>query len=124
TGVPTMFDRDNWPGIVMLGLCAVLAIALLIEIFTDVTFEYTGPRWLAVAISIFGIVLIGIMSWRAWGGRMRRWRGGGSGGPVGWPQNDVPGRQMNWPRRKGSGDTSADPKTTTPPDDTTEQPPR
>lgn len=112
-----MFDRDNWPGIVMLGLCAVLAIALLIEIFTDVTFEYTGPRWLAVAISIFGIVLIGIMTWRAWGGRMRRWRGGSRTLTTDWPYDDVR------PSKK-SKDGAASPADTSNTNETTEQPPR
>lgn len=120
-----MFDRDNWAGFLLLGVCAVVAIALLIEIFTDTTFEYTGPRWVAVGISIVGIVLVGIMLWRAWGGRMRRWRGG-SGGPTGWPQNDVPGRQINWPRRNSSGNIPADTTATTPEttEEKPEQPPR
>ena len=112
-----MFDRDNWPGIAMLGICAVVAIALLIEIFTDTTFEYTGPRWLAVAISIFGIGLIGIMSWRAWGGRMRRMRGGTQGQGAEWPHNDV--RPSKKAKTDGSSNVDA-----TSPSDTTEQPPR
>jgi hypothetical protein len=119
-----MFSRENWVGVLLLGVCAVVAIALLIEIFTDTTFEYTGPGWVSVGISIVGIVLIGIMSWRAWGGRMRRWRGGGAGGPAGWPHNDVPGRQIGWPRRNTSSDTTPDPITpsTTTPNDKTDQP--
>jgi peptidoglycan/LPS O-acetylase OafA/YrhL len=106
-----MFSRENWVGVLLLGVCAVVAIALLIEIFTDTTFEYTGPGWASALISIVGIVLIGIMSWRAWGGRLRRWRGGGAGGPAGWPHNDVPGRQIGRSRRTGTGDTQPDPTT-------------
>jgi hypothetical protein len=115
-----MFSRENWVGVLLLGVCAVVAIALLIEIFTDTTFEYTGPRWVAVGISIVGIVLIGLMSWRAWGGRMRRWRGGNAGGPAGWPHNDVPGRQIGWPRRNTTTDASSD--TPTQPPATADQP--
>jgi hypothetical protein len=108
-----LFSRENWVGVVLLGVCALVAIALLIEIFTDITFEYTGPRWIAIGITIVGFVLIGIMSWRAWGGRMRRWRGGGGTGPTGWPHNDVPGRQI-FPRNRTTSssdqsDTSQDP---------------
>lgn len=116
-----MFSRENWVGALLLGVCAVVAIALLIEIFTDTTFEYTGPQWVAVGISIVGVVLIGVMSWRAWGGRMRRWRGGGgAGGPAGWPHNDVPGRQVGWPRRNATNGTPADPTSASTPTPTGE----
>ena len=106
-----MFDREDWPGILLLGLCAVVAIALLIEIFTDYTFEYNGPGWLATAISLVGFGLIIFMSWRAWGSRLKRWRGGDGGGAQ-WPQNDVRG-QRAWPKRRdepaaGSGSNSPD----------------
>lgn len=109
-----MFSRENWVGLLLLGVCAVVAIALLIEIFTDTTFDYTGPGWIATGISLAGIALIAIMSWRAWGNRLRRWRGGGSGN---WPHDDVRGRQTGWPRRNGSSEAPAD--TTTAPPSTT-----
>ena len=92
-----MFNREDLPGILLLGLCAVVAIALLIEIFTGYSFEYSGPGWLATAISLVGFGLIIVMSWRAWGSRIKRWRGDHGGGQ--WPQNDVRG-QRNWPRRR------------------------
>jgi hypothetical protein len=39
-----MFNRDDLPGFLFLTLCAVVAIALLIEIFTDYTFRFSGPN--------------------------------------------------------------------------------
>jgi len=92
-----MFNREDLPGILLLGLCAVVAIALLIEIFTGYSFEYNGPGWLATAISLVGFGLIIFMSWRAWGSRIKRWRGDHGGGAQ-WPQNDVRG-ERTWPRR-------------------------
>ena len=42
-----MFSRENWPGIALIGLCAIVAIALLVEIFTDVRWVFTNPVLLA-----------------------------------------------------------------------------
>jgi hypothetical protein len=93
-----MFDRDDLPGFLLLGLCGVVAVALLIEIFTDYSFRFSGPSWAGNAIAIVGIGLVLFMSWRAWGSRIKRWRGGEGGGAE-WPKNDVRG-QRNWPRRR------------------------
>lgn len=93
-----MFNRENWVGVVLVGLCGVVAIALLIEIFTDYTFEYSGPQWLARIIAIGGTGLVLVMSFAALKRRFGRRGGPGSprGGPS-WPQNDLPNR-TNWPR--------------------------
>ena len=85
-----MFNRENLPGIALLGLCAVVAIALLIEIFTDVRWEFTGPGWVATGISLVGIGLIGYMSWRAWG---RRLTGRKEEDEGAWSGNDVRSRK-------------------------------
>lgn len=113
-----MFNREDLPGFLFLALCAVVAVALLIEIFTDYTFRFSGPDWLGNAIAIVGIGIILFMSWRAWGNRIKRWRGGGG---TEWPQNDVRGERQ-WPRRNRD-DSSADATTPDQPD-RTNQPPR
>lgn len=92
-----MFNRENLPGILLLGLCGVVALALLIEIFTDITFTFDGPGWLATAITLAGIGLIGYMSWRAWGSRLRRRRNGGEN--PDWPLNDVRSPRRSWTNR-------------------------
>ena len=53
-----MFDRENLPGFVLLGLCGVVAIALLIEITTGVSFRFEGPGWLGNGL---GIVYLGLV---------------------------------------------------------------
>jgi hypothetical protein len=94
-----MFSRDNWPGIALLGLCGLVAIALLIEIFTDVRWEFNGPNWLGNGIAIVGFGIILFMSWRAWGHRLR---GRGKQDPE-WPKNDV----RNQKRRKDENEPAA-----------------
>ena len=87
-----MFSRDNLVGIVLLGLCGVLATALLIVIFTDYSFQYSGPQWLARIIALGGTGLVLVMSFGAL--KRRFGRHGGPGAPRGgpsWPQNDLPG---------------------------------
>jgi hypothetical protein len=96
----------------------VVAIALLIEIFTDYTFRFSGPNWLGNAIAIVGIGIILFMSWRAWGDRLKRRRGGGG---TAWPGNDVR-TERTWPRR--DRDASSTDATTPEPPDRTDQPTR
>ena len=105
-----MFNRENWVGVVLVGLCGVVAIALLIEIFTDFTFEYSGPQWLARIVAIGGTGLVLVMSFSAL--KRRFGRGGGPGAPRGgpsWPQNDLPGR-TNWSRSNNPPAPSEPPK--------------
>ena len=107
-----MFNKENWVGIILVGLCGVVAIALLIEIFTDITFEYSGPQWLARIIAFGGTAFVLVMSYGAL--KRRFGRHGGPTAPRGgpsWPQNDLPGRR-NWP---GSTRSAGNPASSTPP---------
>ncbi len=81
-----MFSRENWPGIAFLILCGLVAIALLIEIFTDVRWEFDGPRWAGTAIVIFGLGIVLYMSWQAWGKRLLGRKDKNDGA---WTGNDV-----------------------------------
>lgn len=105
-----MFNRENWVGIVLVGMCGVVAVALLIEIFTGYTFEYSGPQWLARIIALGGTGLVLVMSFAALKRRFGRRGGPGTsrGGPS-WPQNDLP-TQMNWPRSNNTPGASEPPK--------------
>jgi hypothetical protein len=120
-----MFSRDNLVGIVLLGLCAVSATALLIVIFTDYSFQYSGPQWIARVIALGGTALVLVMSFSAL--KRRFGRHGGPGAPHGgpsWPQNDLPGR-ANWPKSSNSPvSSSSDPpaSVTAPKPDPEEQP--
>ncbi len=91
-----MFNRENWVGVVLVGLCGIVAIALLIEIFTDVSFTYSGPPWLARIIALGGTGLVLVMGFAALKRRFGRHGGPGTprGGPS-WPQNDLPGRTFS-----------------------------
>jgi ABC-type nickel/cobalt efflux system permease component RcnA len=92
-----MFEKENWPGIALLGICAVVAIGLLIEIFTDIRWEFTGPDWLANGISILGLGIVAFMAWRAWGHRLR----GRDKHEQSWPKDDV----RNQRRTRGEDNT-------------------
>jgi hypothetical protein len=107
-----MFSRDNLVGVILVGLCGVVAIALLIESFTDVTFEYSGPQWLARIIALGGTAFAVVMTFSAL--KRRFGRHGGPTAPRGgpsWPQNDLP-RRASWP---GSTRSSGNPASSTPP---------
>jgi hypothetical protein len=47
-----MFNRENAIGIVLLGLCATVAVALLVSITTGNRFRLDGPAWLGPALAI------------------------------------------------------------------------
>jgi hypothetical protein len=107
-----MFSRDNLVGIVLLGLCGVSATALLIVIFTDYSFQYSGPQWLDRVIALGGTALVVVMSFSAL--KRRFGRHGGPTAPRGgpsWPENDLP-RSVNWP---GSTRSNGNPASNTPP---------
>ena len=41
-----MFDRENWIGVLLLALCAVVGGVLLWTIATRATLTYDGPGWI------------------------------------------------------------------------------
>lgn len=58
-----MLNRENAIGLILLVMCAAVALVLLYSIATGTRFQYTGPSWLAAALvilfigaSIFGFV--------------------------------------------------------------------
>jgi hypothetical protein len=113
-----MFSRDNLVGIVLLGLCGVSAVALLIVIFTDYSFQYSGPQWLARIIALGGTGLVLVMSFSALKQRFGRHSGPGAprGGPS-WPQNDLPGRTFrSQPQTSTTTNDLPAGETTSPPD--------
>jgi len=86
-----MLDRDNLPGFVLLGLCAVVAVALALDIGGVVEFEFRAPGWVGTTLTVvvLGLVIATFVVGRGLG------RIGKTGGPRRWP----------WRRdRDGSGD--------------------
>jgi hypothetical protein len=76
-----MLDRDNLPGLVLLGLCAVVAGALMLEIAGVVDFEFRAPGWVGTTLTIvaFGLIISTFLVGRGLG------RIGKTGGPRRWP---------------------------------------
>ena len=50
-----MRDRENAIGIVLLALCAVVAVVLVYAIVTGTRFRFTGPGWVTAALFILFI---------------------------------------------------------------------
>ena len=50
-----MLDRENMIGVILLALCAGVAVVLLYSIATGTRFHYDGPSWLITALAIFFI---------------------------------------------------------------------
>jgi len=77
-----VFDREDFVGVLLLGLCLVVGGVLVYSIATGTRFRFTGPSWVGVALMVlfFGAVVYGLASSRRgrWpdprtGGK-RRWR--------------------------------------------------
>ena len=47
-----MRDRENLIGIVLLVLCAAVAVVLVYSIVTGTRFQFTGPGWVGTALFI------------------------------------------------------------------------
>jgi uncharacterized membrane protein YphA (DoxX/SURF4 family) len=47
-----MQGRDNLIGIVLLVVCAVVAVVLVFSIITGTRFQYTGPGWVGTALFV------------------------------------------------------------------------
>lgn len=50
-----MLNRENAIGLILLVMCAAVALVLLYSIATGTRFQYTGPSWLATALVILFI---------------------------------------------------------------------
>ena len=75
-----MFNRDNLPGILLVGLCGISAAILLREIFTDYVFTLSGN----VTLIIFAVgttIMVFIH-------RESQGSGQNPDGPT-WPDNDI-----------------------------------
>lgn len=75
-----MLNRENAIGLILLLLCAAVALVLLYSIATGTRFQYTGPSWLGIALAILfiGASLYGFVSRPG-----RRWP---------WQRNEPPDR--------------------------------
>jgi len=73
-----MFDRDNLPGVFMLGVCAIGGAYLVAAIVRGERLTWTGPAWLGILLTVafFGAIAYGLFA------NFRRRSGDGS--PA-WP---------------------------------------
>ena len=76
-----MKDRDNLPGFLLLGLCAIVGVALILEITTGIEFQFRGPNWAGNGLTLvyIGLVVAIFVMGRKIG------RIGKVGGPRRWP---------------------------------------
>jgi hypothetical protein len=75
-----MFNRDNLPGILLVGLCGILAAILLREIFTDYVFTLSGNAILII-FAVGSTIMVFIH-------RESQGSGQNPDGPT-WPANDI-----------------------------------
>jgi hypothetical protein len=64
-----MFDRENFVGFLLLGLCVAVGGVLVYSIVTDTSVRYDGPGWLGIVVGVFffGALIYGLA------GSTRRW---------------------------------------------------
>ena len=75
-----MFNRDNLPGILLVGLCGISAAILLREIFTDYVFTLSG-NWVLIILAAGTTIALFIA-------RESHGSGENPDGPT-WPDNDI-----------------------------------
>jgi hypothetical protein len=68
-----MFERENAIGLVLLVLCAAVAVVLLYSIGSGTRFHYEGPSWLATALMIL-FLAAGLYSFISRPGRRWPWQ--------------------------------------------------
>ena len=63
-----MFSGDNLIGVILLGICGVVAAVLVWQIVTGERLVYNGPAWLP---TVLGIAMIAAMIWSFFKGPRR-----------------------------------------------------
>jgi hypothetical protein len=95
-----MFKGENFIGVLLAGLCLVVAGIIIWSMATDRELTYNGPSWLP---PILGVVILGVSLW----GMAQRFRGRGSGGGgAQWP-NPSTGQKSLLDRARGKKDDSS-----------------
>ncbi len=97
-----MFDRENIVGVVLLGICAVIAGVLLYSIASGEQIEIDMPGWLGAVLTVvfLGLIIYGFVSSGGFGRLFRRGDRDGQDGPSGgrqWPDPQTSGRRWRWP---------------------------
>ena len=88
-----MFDRENIVGVVLLGVCLVLAGVLLYAIGSGEQLRISVPGWLGLVLTVvfLGLLIYGFVS----SGGFGRFRGGGG---REWPDPQTARwRRWRWP---------------------------
>jgi hypothetical protein len=96
-----MFDRENIVGVLLLGVCAVIAGVLLYSIASGEQINVDIPGWLGVVLTVvfLGLIVFGFVSSGGFGRLFRRGGRDGQGGSGGrqWPDPQMSGRKRRWP---------------------------
>jgi hypothetical protein len=94
-----MFKGENLIGVLLAGLCVVIAGVMIWAMATDRELSYNGPSWLP------WILMVVILGGSLWGVAQRfRGRGSGGGGSQ-WP-NPNTGQKSLLDRARGKKDDS------------------
>ena len=88
-------SRDNLVGFALLGVCAVVAVVLMVAIVTG---ERPRLSLNPVASTVLGIAFFGLILFGMVGGRRRS--GGGGFGQRQWPDPQT-GKKSLWDRLRG-----------------------
>ncbi|MCD6028974.1 MAG: hypothetical protein K0S78_1148 [Thermomicrobiales bacterium] len=78
-----MFNRENAIGLILLVLCAAVALVLLYSIATGTRFRFEGPSWLGTALMI---LFIGATAFAFFTRPGRRWP---------WQRNEPPDQERD-----------------------------
>lgn len=96
-----MFKGDNLIGVLLVGLCLVVAGIMIWSMATDRQLTYNGPSWLPW---ILAAIILGGSIWGLLQGRR-----GNAGGGTNWP-NPSSGRRSWLDRLRGRGNDSDSPR--------------
>lgn len=97
-----MFKGDNLIGVLLAGLCLVIAGVMIWAMVTGRELTYSGPSWLP------WILMVVILGGSIWGMAQRfRGRGGNGGGGTQWP-NPNAGQKSLLDRARGKKDSPSD----------------